>query len=151
MALTWVKAHAYELGLVPNADIDIMANRSIHVHRPVGAQPKDGPSAGLGHTIALISLFSGKAVSPTLAMTGEVSLRGKVLPVGGIKEKLIGALQAGVKTVMLPVRNRNDVSELPEEVKAGLRIVEVGRIWEALSVVWPETRWGEEWMAESRL
>ena len=151
VALTWVKSHAFELGLTRHADIDIMANRSVHVHRPVGAQPKDGPSAGLPHAIALISLFSGKAVRPTLAMTGEVSLRGKVLPVGGIKEKLIGAMQAGVKTVVLPKGNKSDVKELPEEVRKGLEIVEVERIWEALKVVWPETRWGEEWMAESRL
>ena len=125
VALTWVKAHSYELGLTHDANEDIMKNRSVHVHCPSGAIPKDGPSAGLAHTIALISLFSGKAVPPQIAMTGEVSLRGRVMPVGGIKEKLIGALRAGVKTVLLPVQNRKDVKDLPQEVKDGLDIIHV--------------------------
>jgi ATP-dependent Lon protease len=125
VALTWVKAHAYELGLTADPNEDIMKNRSIHVHCPSGAIPKDGPSAGLAHTIALISLFSAREVRPTLAMTGEVSLRGKVTPVGGIKEKLIGALRAGVKTVLLPQNNRKDVKDLPQEVKDGLEIIYV--------------------------
>ena len=126
VALTWVKAHSMELGLTRDANEDIMKNRSVHVHCPSGAIPKDGPSAGLAHTIALISLFSGKAVPPEIAMTGEVSLRGRVMPVGGIKEKLIGALRAGVKTVLLPQGNRKDVKDLPIEVKEGLEIVHVG-------------------------
>lgn len=125
VALTWVKAHSYELGLTHDANEDIMKHRSVHVHCPSGAIPKDGPSAGLAHTIALISLFSGKAVPPQIAMTGEVSLRGRVMPVGGIKEKLIGALRAGVKTVLLPAQNRKDVKDLPQEVKDGLEIVHV--------------------------
>ena len=126
VALTWVKAHAFELGLTTDPSEDIMKNRSVHVHCPSGAIPKDGPSAGLAHTIALISLFSGKAVPPTLAMTGEVSLRGRVTAVGGIKEKLIGAHRAGVKTVLLPVHNRKDVKDIPQEVKDGLEIIHVG-------------------------
>jgi ATP-dependent Lon protease len=150
VALTWTKAHAYELGLTRDADLDVMANRSIHVHCPSGAIPKDGPSAGLAHTIALISLFSGRTVRPDLAMTGEVSLRGRVMPVGGIKEKLIGAMRAGVKTVLLPKGNKKDVGELPEEVRRGLEIIEVGTIWEALRRVWPDGRW-EGWGVESRL
>lgn len=125
VALTWVKAHSYELGLTQDANEDIMKNRSVHVHCPSGAIPKDGPSAGLAHTIALISLFSGKAVPPEIAMTGEVSLRGRVMPVGGIKEKLISALRAGVKTVLLPAHNRKDVKDLPQEVKDGLEIIHV--------------------------
>jgi ATP-dependent Lon protease len=141
VALTWVKSHAYELALTHDPSEDIMKARSIHVHCPSGAIPKDGPSAGLAHTIALISLFSGKAVPPTLAMTGEVSLRGKVMPVGGIKEKLIGALRAGVKRVLLPVGNRKEAGELPVEVKEGLEIVHVGHIWEALGCVWPDAEW----------
>ncbi|KAF2020114.1 ATP-dependent protease La [Aaosphaeria arxii CBS 175.79] len=140
VALTWVKAHAFELGISSSEDEDIMKNRSIHVHCPSGAIPKDGPSAGIAHTIALISLFSGKPVPPTLAMTGEVSLRGRILPVGGIKEKLIGALRAGVERVLLPEGNRKDARDLPEEVLSGLNIEFVGHIWEALAKVWPE-RW----------
>lgn len=151
VALTWVKAHAFELGLSASEDEDIMKNRSIHVHCPSGAIPKDGPSAGLAHTIALISLFSGKPVPPTLAMTGEVSLRGRVLPVGGIKEKLIGALRAGVERVLLPEGNRKDVRDLPEEVVRGVKIEFVGWVWEALGGVWPE-RWdGGVRGVESRL
>ena len=126
VALSWVKAHAVELGLTQDPATDLLQDRSIHVHCPSGAVPKDGPSAGLAHTIALISLFGGRAVSPVLAMTGEISLRGRVMPVGGIKEKLIGALRAGVKTVLLPRGNRKDVKDVPEEVKTGLDIVYVG-------------------------
>ncbi|EMC91839.1 hypothetical protein BAUCODRAFT_79109 [Baudoinia panamericana UAMH 10762] len=141
VALTWVKSHAYELALTHDPSEDIMKSRSIHVHCPSGAIPKDGPSAGLAHTVALISLFSGKTVPPTLAMTGEVALRGKVMPVGGIKEKLIGALRAGVKKVLLPQQNRKDVKDLPVEVTEGLEIVHVSHIWEALGHIWPDAEW----------
>lgn len=126
VALTWVRAHAVALGLTDDPDTDIMRARALHVHCPAGAVPKDGPSAGLAHAVALISLFSGRSVPPAVAMTGEVSLRGKVTPVGGIKEKLIGALRAGVKTVLLPQGNKKDVKDLPDEVKVGLEIVFVG-------------------------
>ncbi|GAM85003.1 hypothetical protein ANO11243_030060 [Dothideomycetidae sp. 11243] len=154
VALTWVKAHAYELALTHDPTEDIMKNRSVHVHCPSGAIPKDGPSAGLAHTVALISLFGSRSVPPTLAMTGEISLRGKVLPVGGIKEKLIGALSAGVKKVLLPIGNKKDAKDLPDEVKQGLEIVHVSHIWEALRHVWPDAHWPGEraWSGlESRL
>ncbi|KAL4956053.1 Lon protease-like protein 2, peroxisomal [Aspergillus filifer] len=154
VALTWVKAHSFELGLASDPNEDIMKNRSLHVHCPSGAIPKDGPSAGLAHTIGLISLFSGKAVPPKLAMTGEVSLRGRVMPVGGIKEKLIGALRAGVTTVLLPYQNRKDVKDVPEEVSNGLEIIYVKHIWEAIRHVWPDAHWpGQHHMnfVESRL
>ena len=153
VALTWVKAHAFDLGLSSDPAEDIMARRAIHVHCPAGAIPKDGPSAGLAHTIALVSLFTSKAVPATLAMTGEVSLRGKVTPVGGIKEKLIGALRAGVKTVLLPAGNRKDAKDCPEEVHGGMEVVFVEWIWEALRVIWPGERWDarQRWAVESRL
>ena len=154
VALTRVKAHSFELGLTHDPNEDIMKSRSIHVHCPSGAIPKDGPSAGLAHTIGLISLFTGKAVPPQLAMTGEVSLRGRVMPVGGIKEKLIGALRAGVKTVLLPHHNRKDVKDLPQEVLDGLQIIHISHIWEAIRQVWPDAHWpGQHHMnfAESRL
>ncbi|KAK5947393.1 hypothetical protein PMZ80_001543 [Knufia obscura] len=144
VALTWVKSHAYELGLTDKADENIMKKRSIHVHCPSGAIPKDGPSAGLAHTVALISLFSGKAVPPTIAMTGEISLRGRVMPVGGIKEKLIGAHRAGVKTVLVPHHNRKDVKDVPKEVlegTTGLQVVFVKHIYDALGVIWPDSAW----------
>ncbi|KAG9248131.1 ATP-dependent protease-like protein la [Calycina marina] len=154
VALSWVKGHAYELGLTGDPSENIMEKRSIHVHCPSGAIPKDGPSAGMAHTIALISLFSGKAVPPTMAMTGEISLRGRVTAVGGIKEKLIGALRAGVNTVLLPAQNIKDAKDLPQEVKEGLQIIHVSHIWEAMRYVWPEAHWpGEAALAglESRL
>lgn len=141
VALTWVKAHSFELGLTHDPNEDIMKSRSIHVHCPSGAIPKDGPSAGLAHTIGLISLFTSKAVPPQLAMTGEVSLRGRVMPVGGIKEKLIGALRAGVKSVLLPYQNRKDVKDVPQEVIDGLQITYVKHIWEAIRQVWPDAHW----------
>lgn len=144
VALTWVRANAYLLNLVADPKTDIAANRSIHVHCPSGAIPKDGPSAGLAHTVALISLFSNKVVPSTIAMTGEVSLRGKVLPVGGIRQKLIGAMRAGVKKVILPFGNRKDMRDLPDEVKAGMDIVHVSWIWEALKIIWPEMEFREE-------
>ncbi|PKY03627.1 ATP-dependent protease La [Aspergillus campestris IBT 28561] len=141
VALTWVKAHSFELGLTSDPNEDIMKSRSLHVHCPSGAIPKDGPSAGLAHTIGLISLFAGKPVPPKLAMTGEVSLRGRVMPVGGIKEKLIGALRAGVNTVLLPYQNRKDVKDVPQEVIDGLEIIYVKHIWEAIRQVWPDAHW----------
>ncbi|KAG6366226.1 hypothetical protein INS49_000402 [Diaporthe citri] len=144
VALSWVKAHSFELGLAQDPSENIMKNRSIHVHCPSGSIPKDGPSSGMAQAIALISLFSGKAVPPTMAMTGELSLRGRVTAVGGIKEKLIGALRAGVQTVILPAQNRKDVKDLPQEVKDGLDIVHVGHIWEALRYIWPEAHWPED-------
>lgn len=155
VALTWVKAHAYELGLTNQPDENIMKKRSIHVHCPSGAIPKDGPSAGLAHTIALISLFSGQAVPPTIAMTGEVSLRGRVMPVGGIKEKLIGAHRAGVKTVLLPGHNRKDVKDVPKEVLNGegkIEVVYVRHIYDALRIIWPDSAWARDsGYMESRL
>ncbi|KAJ5098433.1 hypothetical protein N7532_005434 [Penicillium argentinense] len=141
VALTWVKAHSFELGLTHDPNEDVMKSRSLHVHCPSGAIPKDGPSAGLAHTVALISLFSNKPVPPQIAMTGEISLRGRVMPVGGIKEKLIGALRAGVKTVLLPYANRKDVKDVPQEVLEGLEIVYVQHIWEALRQIWPDAHW----------
>ncbi|EXJ95821.1 lon protease like 2, peroxisomal [Capronia coronata CBS 617.96] len=144
VALTWVKAHSYDLGLTHDPNEDIMEKRAIHVHCPAGAVPKDGPSAGLAHTVALISLFSGKAVPPQIAMTGEVSLRGRVMPVGGIKEKLIGAHRAGVKTVLLPAHNRKDVKDVPEEVKRDLQIIYVKHVYEALRHIWPESAWATD-------
>ncbi|KAK6533279.1 hypothetical protein TWF694_002231 [Orbilia ellipsospora] len=138
VALTWVKSHAYLLGLTNDPTEDVMKNRSVHLHCPSGGVPKDGPSAGCAITICLISLFSGRRVSPQLAMTGEMSLRGKVTAVGGIREKTIGAMRAGVKTVLLPDQNRKDGQELPDEVKRGLEVVYIRNIWEAIRAIWPD-------------
>jgi ATP-dependent Lon protease len=119
-ALSYVRAHASDIGIDPK----FWAETEIHVHVPAGATPKDGPSAGVTMTTALASLLSGRRVKPRLAMTGEVTLTGRVLPVGGIKEKVLAAKRAGVTTVILPVRNRKDLEEdIPEELRAGITFV----------------------------
>jgi ATP-dependent Lon protease len=118
-ALTLVKARAAELHVSP----DLFEKSDIHVHVPAGAIPKDGPSAGVAMFIALASLVTNRAVRNDRAMTGEISLRGLVLPVGGIKEKVLAALRAGINTVLLPARNRNDLEEIPEDARNRLEFV----------------------------
>ncbi|KAI0199243.1 Lon protease C-terminal proteolytic domain-containing protein [Astrocystis sublimbata] len=144
VARSWVRNHAYELGLTREPTDNIMQNRSLHVHCPSGAVPKDGPSSGMAQAIALISLLSGRPVPPTMAMTGEFQLSGHVKRVGGIKEKLIGAYRAGVKTVLLPAQNEKDARDVPAEVRDGLKILYVSHIWEAIRQVWPEAQWPSE-------
>ncbi|KAF3062384.1 Lon protease like protein 2, peroxisomal [Daldinia childiae] len=144
VARSWVRNHAYELGLTQDPTENIMMKRSLHVHCPSGAVPKDGPSSGMAQAIALISLLSGRPVPPTMAMTGEFQLSGHVKRVGGIKEKLIGAYRAGVKTVLLPAQNEKDAREVPSEVRDGLNIIYVSHIWEAIRHIWPDVRWPEE-------
>ncbi|MCB1166144.1 MAG: endopeptidase La, partial [Leptospiraceae bacterium] len=117
-ALSFLKAHADELGIKASAWKD----RDIHIHIPSGATPKDGPSAGVTLLTALTSLFTQRPLKADLAMTGEISLRGRVLPVGGIKEKVLAARTAGIRTVFLPERNRPDYEELPEHVRDGLQV-----------------------------
>jgi ATP-dependent Lon protease len=118
-ALSLLKARAPSL----NIDTELFEKSDIHVHVPAGAIPKDGPSAGVAMYIALSSLFTGKAVRSDTAMTGEISLRGLVLPVGGIKEKVLAALRAGIKTVLLPARNKHDLEDVPEDAKRQLTFV----------------------------
>jgi ATP-dependent Lon protease len=118
-ALTLVKAHGAELGLGP----DVFRRSDVHIHVPAGAIPKDGPSAGVAMYMALVSLAMGTAVRSDTAMTGEISLRGMVLPVGGIKEKVLAALNAGITTVMLPARNEKDIEEIPEDARKQLTFV----------------------------
>jgi ATP-dependent Lon protease len=102
------------------------------VHVPAGSTPKDGPSAGVAMATALASLFSGRTVQPGVGMTGEISLRGKVLPIGGVKEKVLAAHRAGLDTVILPSRNEKDLEEVPEEVRKEMRFVFVERVDEAV-------------------
>ncbi len=127
-ARTWLRAHATELGIAT----DLFEKQDIHVHVPQGAVPKDGPSAGVAMVTALASLLTGRAPAPDVAMTGEITLRGKVLPVGGIKEKVLAAKRAGIKKVVLPEANRRDVEEIQVELVSGLEFEYVGRIDEAL-------------------
>jgi ATP-dependent Lon protease len=114
----------------------------IHIHVPAGATPKDGPSAGVAMFLALVSAITGRAVRPEVAMTGEISLRGLVLPIGGVKEKTLAALRAGIRTVMLPKRNEKDLADVPAEVREGLEFVLLDRVEDALAVAFaaaPET------------
>ena len=133
-ALTYVHANAERLSIDPAC----FEKLDIHVHVPEGAVPKDGPSAGIGMMTALVSALSGIAVKPRLAMTGEITLRGRVLPIGGLREKLLAAVRAGVTTVLLPEKNREDLYDVPEAVRAALRIVYVSSadevIREAMSI-----------------
>lgn len=130
-ALSYVRAHAVELG----APADFYEKHDIHIHVPAGGIPKDGPSAGITMTTALASLFTGRLVKPLLAMTGEVTLSGRVLPIGGIKEKALGARRAGIKTIVAPERNRKDVMEdLPDEVRKDVRFEFVSDVRDVLEL-----------------
>jgi len=110
----------------------VFEGKTIHVHVPAGAVPKDGPSAGVAITTALVSLLTGRPVWNDLAMTGEITLRGKVLPVGGIKEKVLAAHRAGIKTVILPRRNERDVDDVPPDLRQQLEFVFVDSAEEAV-------------------
>ena len=129
-ALSLVKSQAEELGIDPR----VFEHSDIHVHVPAGAIPKDGPSAGVAMFVSLASLLKREAVRPDVAMTGEISLRGLVLPVGGIKEKTIAAARAGIKRVVLPARNRRDLEDIPASTREALQFIWVERVTEALTV-----------------
>jgi ATP-dependent Lon protease len=116
IALSYVRGHSEELGI----DQSQFDERTFHVHVPAGAIPKDGPSAGVTMVTALTSLLSGRPVKHTVGMTGEVTLQGRVLPIGGVKQKVLAAHAAGLTDVILPERNRGDVDEVPEEVREAM-------------------------------
>jgi ATP-dependent Lon protease len=128
IALSYVRSKAVDLGIDP----DSFAQTDVHVHVPAGAIPKDGPSAGVAMTMALASLFTGRPVKGSLGMTGEVTLRGRVMPIGGVKMKVLAAHRAGLTTVILPKRNERDLDELPADVRSRMTFVLVERIDEAL-------------------
>jgi ATP-dependent Lon protease len=111
---------------------DAFEKIDVHIHVPAGATPKDGPSAGVAMFLALVSLLTGRPVRHDVAMTGEISLRGLVLPIGGVKEKTLAALRAGIQTVMLPKRNEKDLEDVPAEARARLQFVFLERVDEAV-------------------
>jgi len=128
-ALSYVRAHAKDLHIAP----DFYEKHDLHIHVPAGAVPKDGPSAGVTMTSAIASLVSGRPIKPALAMTGEVTLSGKVLPVGGIKEKILAARRAGIKTVILPARNKKDLLEdIPEDLRRDMSFIFASHVSEVL-------------------
>ena len=143
-ASSLVKSRAVSLGIRP----DVFNSTDIHVHVPEGATPKDGPSAGIAMTTAIVSLLTSNPVSKDIAMTGEVTLRGRVLPIGGLKEKLLAALRGGIRTVLIPEENEKDLADIPDNVKSELEIIPVGDINEVLARALrrsiQEIEWGEE-------
>jgi ATP-dependent Lon protease len=152
-ASSYVRSRAATIGVKP----PVFDKRDIHVHVPEGATPKDGPSAGIAMVTAIVSVMTGIAVKKDVAMTGEITLRGRVLPIGGLKEKLLAALRAGIKKVMIPEENVKDLAEIPENVKSGLEIISVSRMDEVLKhalvrmpepIVWDEV--AEEAAAAAR-
>ncbi len=130
IALTYVRAHADQLGIAPDA----FEKREFHVHVPAGATPKDGPSAGIAMATALASLLTGRAVRHTVAMTGEITLQGRVLPIGGLKQKVLAAHAAGLTDVILPERNRGDLDNVPDEVRQQINFHPVMTIDEVLEL-----------------
>jgi ATP-dependent Lon protease len=129
-AYTYVKAHYEELG-VPEKSLTAY---DLHLHVPAGAVPKDGPSAGIAITMAIASALSGRPIRSDIAMTGEITLRGRITAIGGLKEKLLAARRAEMHTVIIPVENGHDLEEIPEEALEGLRIVQMEHLSEALDL-----------------
>jgi len=135
-ALTYIKAHSEELGV----DENLFAKKDIHIHVPEGATPKDGPSAGVAMVVSLTSLLTGKPVRKDVAMTGEITLRGDVLPVGGVKDKVLAAVRSGIKDVILPALNKKDIAELRENVRESITFHYSTDIKDALKVAIPGSK-----------
>lgn len=127
-ALSYARAHSREFGVGP----EFFEKHTLHVHVPAGGVPKDGPSAGITMATAIISALSGRPVRSDVAMTGEITLRGKVLPIGGVKQKSLAAHRSGIKTLILPAQNKKDLPDIPKDVRKGIRIVWVEKVDEVL-------------------
>lgn len=143
-ALSYVRSRCLDFGIDPR---DIQ-RKDIHIHVPEGATPKDGPSAGIAMTTTIVSVFTGIPVDRTVAMTGEVTLRGRVLPIGGLKEKLLAALRGGIKTVIIPSENEKDLEEIPKNVKENLKIIPVSNVDEVLKIALTKPLVPLEWSPE---
>jgi ATP-dependent Lon protease len=146
-ALSYVKARAPSYGIKPS----LFARKDVHIHLPEGAVPKDGPSAGVGMVTAIVSTLTGIAVHRDVAMTGEVTLRGRVLPIGGLKEKLLAALRGGIKTVLIPQENEKDLIEIPANIKDGLEIIPVSHVDQILARALCEALDPVEWTEADEL
>lgn len=129
-AYSVVRAHSKDLGI----DSEVFEKTDVHVHVPEGATPKDGPSAGIAMYTTLVSVFTKTPVKKDVAMTGEITLQGRVLPIGGLKEKLLAALRGGIKTVIIPKENEKDLAEIPDNVKKGMKIIPVDNVSEVLKI-----------------
>jgi ATP-dependent Lon protease len=140
LAVSWVKANAFALKLTNSPKQDLFQDIDLHIHMPSGAVPKDGPSAGITMVTCLVSLLSGNCVPNTTAMTGEVTLRGQVRPVGGIKEKVVSAHRAGIKKILLPVANKRDIiKDIPMEVKKEITLVYCKSMWDVIESAFDQT------------
>jgi ATP-dependent Lon protease len=139
IALSYVRGHAAELGIEESFD-----QKRFHVHVPAGAVPKDGPSAGVTMTTAITSLLTGRPVRSTVGMTGEVTLQGKVLPIGGVKQKVLAAHRAGLTEVILPHRNEGDLDDLPESIREEMKIHLASSVDEVLAVALEPVATGSE-------
>ena len=140
-AASYVRSQSADLGIEPPKFEKV----DIHVHVPEGATPKDGPSAGIAMVTSIVSVLTGIPVRRDVALTGEVTLRGNVLPIGGLKEKLLAALRGGIKTVMIPKDNVKDLSEIPDNVKDGLELIPVASVTEVLKVALTEEPEAIDW------
>ena len=147
MAFSFVKARSPAYGIKPS----VFARKDLHIHLPEGAVPKDGPSAGVGMVTAMVSTLTGIPVRADIAMTGEVTLRGRVLAIGGLKEKLLAALRGGIKTVLIPEENRKDLAEIPANIQAGLEIIPVSHVDEVLALALVEPVVPVEWTEADEL
>jgi ATP-dependent Lon protease len=142
-ALSYVRSNAEKYDVAR----DFLEKSDIHIHIPAGAMPKDGPSAGITMFTALVSLLTGIRVRHDVAMTGELSLRGRVLPIGGVKEKVLAAHRAGIKRIILPERNKPDLEDIPREVRDELEFVPVSRLDEVLKAALErEPQPSQEWV-----
>ncbi|MBY0283043.1 MAG: endopeptidase La [Sphingomonas sp.] len=146
-AMSFVKARAPSYGIKPS----LFARKDIHIHLPEGAVPKDGPSAGIGLVTSIVSTLTGVPVRRDVAMTGEVTLRGRVLPIGGLKEKLLAALRGGITTVLIPEDNRKDLAEIPANIREGLEIIPIRHVDEALRLALTEPLTAIDWSEADEL
>ncbi|MEG6509606.1 endopeptidase La [Methyloligella sp. 2.7D] len=144
-ANAYVRSRSVQFGIEP----PLFERRDIHVHVPEGATPKDGPSAGVAMVTAIVSLMTGIPVRRDVAMTGEITLRGRVLPIGGLKEKMLAALRAGIKTVVIPEENTKDLTEIPDEIKNKLEILPVSRMEEVIKIAFVREPKPIEWSEDS--
>jgi ATP-dependent Lon protease len=140
-AASYVRARALSIGVKP----PVFEKTDIHVHVPDGATPKDGPSAGVAMTVAMVSVLTGIPIRKDIAMTGEITLRGRVTAIGGLKEKLLAALRSGIKTVLIPQENEKDLADVPDNVKSALEIVPISTADQALKWALVGTLTPVEW------
>ena len=146
-AFSFVKSRAPAYGIKPS----IFARKDVHIHLPEGAVPKDGPSAGVGIVLSMVSTLTGIPVRRDFAMTGEVTLRGRVLPIGGLKEKLLAALRGGITTVLIPQENEKDLEEIPTNIREGLKIIPVRHVDEVLELALTRPTTAIDWTEADEL